>query len=115
DAQAALVAAREAAGAGALQGEQSLLLDASTGRRIINNPLANIFALESGAQIRMELLVVKDAHFNFQLAKDMQAGLTAGFVGFENGAIQAYKPGSFELFQAGAYDMAAGQSRLEMS
>ena len=115
EAEAALVAAREQAGAGALQGQQSLLLDATTGRRIINNPLANIFALESGAQIRLELLVVKDAHFNVQLAKDRQAGLTAGFVGFENGAIQAYKPGSFELFQPGAYDVAAGQSRLEMS
>lgn len=114
-AAAALIAAREADGGDALQGRQSLLLDATTGRRIVNNPLANIFALESGAQLRLEVLVLKDAHFNLQLAKDSQAGLTAGLVAIENGAIQSYRPGSFELFQAGAYDVEAGQSRLALT
>ncbi|MBL8851710.1 MAG: DUF1553 domain-containing protein [Planctomycetaceae bacterium] len=115
EAEAAFVAARAAAGSGALHGRQSLVLDATTGRRILQNPLANIFPLDSGAQLRFELLVLKDAHFNFQLARDVQAGLTASAVVFENGAIQAYKPGTFDLFQAGAYSIAAGQTRMEVA
>lgn len=114
EAEAALSDARKSVGAAALHGQQSLLLDASTGRRILHNPLTNIFPLETGAQIRLELLVLKDAHFNVQLAKDTQAGLTATAVVFENGVIQAYKPGSFDLFQAGAYNTSAGQNRMDV-
>ncbi len=98
----------------ALSGTQSLVLDATTGRRILNNSLNGLKKLEDGATIRFLLHLVKDAHFNFQLSKDSVKGLTAGYVGFEQGRISSYRPGGFSEFAVGKYDVAAGESKFEV-
>ncbi len=115
EAQAALDAAIAASDQGALRGGQSLLLDASGGRRIVNNPLTSVSSLEDGSELRFELLILQDAHFNVQLAKDTQAGLTSSCIMFENGQIHAYQPGTFSPFQVGTYDVAAGQNRFSVT
>ena len=75
-------------------GEQSLLLDATRGRAIVQNGLKSLSALEDGLTISFELLILKDAHVNFQLVKESRQGLTADFVGWEQGRILAYKIGA---------------------
>ncbi|MGE5195696.1 MAG: DUF1549 domain-containing protein, partial [Deltaproteobacteria bacterium] len=99
---------------GALAGRQSLLLDATAGRRIVQNGLTQLKALEDGATVEFQLLILNDAHVNFQFAKDAAKGLTAGCVAFEKGRIVSYQPGSFTEFQAGQYDFAGGQSRFHV-
>ena len=111
---AAMKAASPSGSAGALTGAQSLLLDATTGRRVLQNGLQQIKSLEDGSIIAFQLLIVNDAHVNFQLAKDMVKGLTASFVAFDRGRILAYQPGSFNEFEAGKYDFAAGQKRFQV-
>jgi hypothetical protein len=97
---------------GGLAGRQSLLLRAATGRRAVQQSLAKVPRLETGAAISFQLRIDEDSHVNFQLAKDLVAGLTASFVGFEQGRILAYQPGSFTEFVAGTYDWKAGQRRF---
>ncbi len=105
-------AAEQTGNAGALTGSQSLLLDATTGRRVLQNGVQQIKALEDGSTIGFHLLILNDAHINFQLAKDVVKGLTASFVGFDKGRILAYQPGTFTEFEAGKYDFAAGQKKF---
>lgn len=100
---------------GVLEGQQSLVLNASTGRRMIQNPLAGLKSLESGTTISFQVQILQESHFNFQLAKDFTKGQTASFIGFEKGKILAYQPGGFTEFQAGAYDPAAKQKRFGVS
>ena len=118
-AQAAFdAAAREAMDAGqpgALAGRQSLVLDATAGRRIVQNGLANLKSLDDGSTLRFQLAILADAHFNFQLAKDSVKGLTAGYVGFDKGRIVSYRPGSVTEFEVGRYDWAAGQKRFQVT
>ena len=106
--------AEEAGRSGALAGRQSLLGDSTTGRRLIQHRLQHVKSLGEQATIRFQLQILKDAHVNFQLAKDHLKGLTAGYVGFKNGRIISYQPGSFTEFEVGQYDMAAGQNRFEV-
>jgi hypothetical protein len=106
---------RQAGRSGALSGQQSLLVDATTGRRVIQRRLQELKAVEDGSAIRFQLQILKDAHVNFQLAKDFVVGLTAAYIGFENGRIMSYQPGSFTEFEAGRYDYAAGQNRFEVT
>ena len=112
---AAVKDAEQAARPGALAGKQSLLFDATTGRRIIQNGLQQLKSLDDGSTLSFQLLILSDAHFNFQFAKDVVKGLTAGFVAFEKGRILAYQPGTFTEFEAGRYDFAAGQKRFAVS
>ena len=109
-------AAKKAADAsgqsGVLTGQQSLLLDAATGRRILINPLSGLQTLDTGTTLSFQVQILQEAHFNFQLAKDFAQGLTASFVGFEKGRILAYQPGGFNEFPAGTYDFATGQQRF---
>ncbi|HND51005.1 MAG TPA: DUF1549 domain-containing protein, partial [Pirellulaceae bacterium] len=118
-AEAELAAAMNDAAAkpasGALVGKQSLLFNATTGRRAVQNGLAGLKSLDAGTTISFELKIIQDAHVNFQLARDVVAGLTASFVGFEKGRILAYQPGGFTEFQAGAYDAARPQPRFHVS
>lgn len=95
---------------GAISGSQSLVLDAKSGRRVLHNPLASLKSLENGTLIEFKLMILDDAHFNFQLVKDLAKGLTAGYVGFEKGRITSYKPGSFSEFDVGSYDFAKGRN-----
>ena len=104
----------EAGRSGTLTGRQSLVIDATVGRRVVQHPLQNLKRLEDGTVIRFHWHILKDAHVNFQLAKDVVKGLTAGYVGFENGRIMSYQPASFTEFEVGRYDFAAGQNRFEV-
>ncbi|MEK6263033.1 MAG: DUF1553 domain-containing protein [Planctomycetota bacterium] len=111
----ARLAAEQAGRAGALVGRQSLLLDATAGRRVVQQGMQNVKSLDDGAILRFQLQIVKDAHVNFQLAKDVVKGLTAGYVAFEKGRILSYQPASFTEFEVGRYDFATGQNRFEVS
>ncbi len=88
----------------ALAGRLSLLLDASTGRRIILNRVPELKTLAEDTTLRFVFQILKDGYFNFQFAKDAPKGLTAGFVGFKAGKISAYKVGSFTEADVGTYD-----------
>ncbi len=100
---------------GAIAGRQSLLLDATTGRRTVLNGMQQLTALDHGTTLSFELLILNDAHFNFQLAKDVAKGLTASYIGFKSGRIISYQPGTFTEFETGRYDFAAGQKRFQVS
>ena len=97
---------------GALSGSQSLILDSTLGRRVLYNSMASMKSLEEGTRVEFSLMILADAHFNFQLAKDNAKGLTAGYVAFDKGRIAAYKPGSFTEFNVGAYDFTKGQNKF---
>ncbi len=99
----------------ALAGEQSLLLDATHGRAIVQNGLSSLAMIKDGLTISFDLLILRDAHFNFQLIRDNQQGLTAGYVGWEQGRILTYKTGEAASVVVGKYDFAAGQTRFEVS
>jgi hypothetical protein len=88
---------------GALGGKQSLVMDAGSGRRLVQRALSEAPALTDGVELRFALRLVKDAHWNFQLARDRAKGLTAGYVAFEKGRIRSYQPGGFTEFEVGQY------------
>jgi len=111
---AALQVARESGTGQALVGKQSLIFDATTGRRVVQNGLQQLTALPDGARVQFEVLLIADAHFNFQLAKDVIAGATAGYLGWNQGKIISYQPGSFTEFPVGEYDFAGGQRRFSV-
>ncbi|MCA9033959.1 MAG: DUF1553 domain-containing protein, partial [Planctomycetaceae bacterium] len=95
-----------------ISGKQSLLLDAGTGRRILFNTLSDVKHLPEGSKLSFRCRLQTDTHFNFQLAKDAEKGLTAGYVGFDAGRIMAYRPATFTEFQVGTYDFGNGQSQF---
>ncbi len=98
-----------------LQGSQSLVLDAKTGRRSVSNALSGLDALPENGVVRYLVQVVADGHTNLQLALDIAQGATGGFVAFENGTIRTYQPGGFSEFVAGRYDLSKGQNRFQVS
>ena len=100
--------------AGALAGQQSLYFDATIGRRIVHNRLPGLRELVDGVTVDFQLFISSDSHFNFQFAKDVVKGLTAGYVAFEKGKIIAYRPGSFSTFESGTYDFVAGQNHFHI-
>lgn len=111
---AALRASEAAGKPRILSGQQSMLLDATTGRRIINHRLKGLPPIEDGFMISFEVELLSSTHFNFQLAKDLDKGLTAGFVGFEGGRILGYQPGTFTEFEVGKYADAEGERRFHV-
>lgn len=96
----------------ALAGKRSLLMDATSGRRALHHGLPGLKKLHDGASVQFELRLLKDTHFNFQLARDVPKGLTAAYVGFDKGRILSYQPGSFTEFEVGRYDLARGEDRF---
>jgi hypothetical protein len=106
---AAKAAAAQSGRPGALAGQQSLVLDATSGRRVLQNSVTGLNSLDDGTVVSFQLLIVKDAHFNFQLAKDVNQGHTAAYVGFDKGRILSYQPGTVSEFEVARYDLAAGQ------
>ncbi|MFM9960572.1 MAG: DUF1553 domain-containing protein [Planctomycetaceae bacterium] len=112
---AAVYEAEQAGRPGALAGRQSLLLDATAGRRVIQNGLPQLKALEDGTTLSFQWLILNEAHVNFQFAKDVVKGLTAGYIAFEKGRIVSYQPGTFTEFETGRYDFAAGQRRFQVA
>jgi hypothetical protein len=111
----AVMAARAKGQPGALSGSRSLVLDASTGRRMIHRSLAELTELPDATTLHALIRIEKDTHFNLQLAKGLAEGATATVVGFEGGRIFSYQPGSFMELDAGRYDFAAGQREFAIS
>jgi hypothetical protein len=99
---------------GAIEGEQSLVLDATAGRRILNHRMTGLTTIADGMTLEFTVQLQQDAHFNVQLAKHFQQGLTAGYVAFEKGRIMSFQPGGTTEFEAGRYDFAAGQQRFRV-
>jgi mono/diheme cytochrome c family protein len=99
----------------AIEGAQSLLLDATAGRRILVQGLKPLTALTSGMTFEFVVELQTDAHFNCQFVKDAVQGLTAGCVFFDQGKIQSYRPGGTSEFEVGKYDFAAGQRRFRVT
>ncbi|WP_165243591.1 DUF1553 domain-containing protein [Paludisphaera soli] len=114
DLEAAFASAEAAGAVVALEGRQSLILDATTGRRILHNGVKELGPIRDGTTLSFRLMILSDAHVNFQLARDVTKGLTAGYIGFNKGRIVAYRPGGFVEFDAGRYDFKAGQSRFDV-
>ena len=87
-----------------LAGRNSLLLNATSGRRMIYRSLPEITDELSSVVISFDVAILSKAHFNFQLTRDNTQGLTASFVGFENGEIRAYQPNSFNEFTIAKFE-----------
>ena len=107
----------DAAGSGEtalLEGAQSLLLDATLGRRALAHTLPGLDSLAEDATVSYLVKIVKDGHTNLQLGLDIAQGATGGFVAFENGSIKTYSPGGFTEFVAGKYDIEQGQDRFQI-
>ncbi len=98
----------------AIAGKQSLLLDATQGRRVLQNRLLQLKNFDEGFTIRFQLLLTTDGHFNFQLAKHLDKGLTAALVAFDKGRLVSYQPRTLNEFEVGRYDFAARQNRFEI-
>jgi hypothetical protein len=78
-----------------IAGAQSLLLDASKGRRTLQQSLLDAAPIGEDGFLEFALRLYSSKHFNVQLARDRTQGATATFVGFEDGKILAYHPGGF--------------------
>ena len=98
----------------ALEGTQSLVLDAKAGRRALSHTVPELSSLADNATVSYLVQIVQDEHTNFQLALDIAQGATGGYVAFEKGSIKSYHPGGFNEFVAGNYDLAKGQNRFRV-
>ncbi len=99
----------------ALVGNQSLVFNATQGRRTVFHRVSSLSEFSDGFEIDFQIRIVDDSHFNFQLAKHVTQGLTAAYVAFEKGRILSYRPGSFSEIEAGRYDFENGQDRFRVS
>lgn len=81
-----------------INGSHSLLLDATNGRRIVQRHIPAPTRACDQPHISVKLRLLVPNHFNMQLARSSSEGLTAGYVGFDQGRILAYKPNSFDEF-----------------
>lgn len=113
--EAALQEAIKAGKSGAISGRQSLLMDAATGRSIVQNNMQQLKSFDDGARLTFRLRILQDSHVNFQFVKDSIQGLTAGYCAFEKGRIVAYVHGVSGETEVGRYDFAAGQNDFEIS
>ncbi len=116
-ARRAVAGARATAAPGpeALEGRQSLLLDAAAGRRALSHRLPDIAEVGDGGSVSWLVEIRDDGHTNLQLGLDIARGATGAFVAFEEGSIKSYAPGGFVETVVGRYDPAAGRSRFEVS
>lgn len=111
----AMAEARANGETGALSGKQSVLLDASSGGRIIlQQKLPELKSVPASTVIAFRLRVLQDKHANFQLARDTTKQLTALYVGFVNGEIRAYQPGTFREFVVGRYSISDDQNDFDV-
>ena len=96
--------ARRPEESGVLSGQQSLLMDASQGRRMIYRSVPEIPSIQEDDRIEFLVQILADTHWNFQLTRDNSTGATATYIGFEKGQIKSYKPASFDEFEVGKFD-----------
>ena len=113
--EAAFQEAIKAGKSGAISGRQSLLMDATTGRSIVQNNMQQLKSFDDGARLTFRLRILQDSHVNFQFVKDSLQGLTSGYCAFEKGRIKAYVHGVSGETEVGRYDFAAGQNDFEIS
>lgn len=99
----------------ALAGKQSLFLDARQGRRALANPVSAVGAVRDGSSVSFQIKLWADGHANFQLGLDIYSGATGAYVGFEQGKILSYKPGTFDTFEIGHYDLAGGENHFQVT
>lgn len=97
-----------------LEGSQSMLLDAKSGRRALSHSLPRLDSLAENGSLSYLVRLVQDGNTNLQLGLDLAKGATGGFVAFEKGAIKTYAPGGFNEFVAGNYDASKGQNRFDV-
>ncbi len=107
-------AGQSSASGQALEGTQSLVLDAKTGRRALSHTVPELSSLADNGTVSYLVQIVQDGHTNFQLALHIAQGATGGYVAFEKGSIRTYQPGGFNEFVAGNYDLAKGQNRFRV-
>jgi hypothetical protein len=91
-----------------IAGDQSLLLDATKGRRTLQQSLSDPSPLGEDGFLEFSLRLYSPKHFNVQLARDRAQGATATFVGFEDGKILAYHPGGFTEHTVAGFSFAPG-------
>jgi hypothetical protein len=117
EAEGALARARSGAPAAvaALEGQQSLLLRAADGRRVLCHPLWGAETPVEVGTFSCQVWLAADGHANVQLALDISRGATGAWVGFERGRILSYRPGTFEVFEVGRYDLGSGQNRFAVT
>jgi hypothetical protein len=99
----------------ALAGKQSLFMNALQGRRTLVCDVAAVGEVRNGMKFSLELLIEAEGHVNFQLGLDPIAGKTAAFVGFEQGRIVTYAPGTSNIVEIGRYDFVGGQRRFKVT
>lgn len=99
----------------ALEGKQSLVLNAVQGRRALSHPVSEFKDVDDKSVVTFLVQILQDGHTNFQLALDVSKGATAGWVGFENGKIVSYKPGGFEQIELAKYDLTQSQNRFRVT
>jgi hypothetical protein len=99
----------------ALAGKQSLFINALHGRRTLSCDVAALGEVRNGTTFTFEVLIETDTHANFQLGLDPVAGKTAAFVGFEQGRIVTFAPGTSSIIEIGRYDFAAGQRHFKVA
>jgi len=97
-----------------MQGWQSLELDARNGRQILAHPLKQLKTLPDQISIQFKLQILQDQHVNFQLARDLEKGLTSGYIGFQQGKILAFNPGSTSTFVAASYEPAGEPKQFQI-
>lgn len=99
---------------GPIDGKQSLLLDATGGRIILHHSFPGFSELVDGAELSFDLSILKDSHFNFQLARNTETHLTALYLGFVGGKISGYQPGTFTQFSLGGYDVTQNERHFHV-
>ena len=99
-----------------LEGSQSVLFDAKSGRRALSHPLSGLDSLADNGRVSYLVRLVQDGITNLQLGLDIAQGATGGYVAFEKGTIKTYSPGGFNETVVGKYDVSKGQSlfRVDM-
>jgi mono/diheme cytochrome c family protein len=99
----------------ALAGKLSLFVNAFKGRRALWCDVATIGDVKTATRFSLEILIEVDGHTNFQLGLDRVAGKTAAFVGFEQGRVLTFAPGTFSIVEIGRYNFARGQRRFKVT
>jgi hypothetical protein len=107
-----LKAEPNAAASSPIDGEQSLLVDASAGRRTLAHRVPGLLAVDPTTRLSFHIRIFRDGHANVQLARNIPAGHTAALVAFVKGKVVTYRPGTFEETEVGAYNPVLAESGL---
>ncbi len=99
----------------ALAGKLSLFVNALQGRRALWCDVATLGDVRTGTKFSLEILIEAEGHTNFQLGLDQVAGKTAAFVGFEQGRVLTYAPGTSNIVEIGRYNFADGQRSFNVT